>query len=90
MTVEAFHCISVVSCMADQYTIAGRLLPSGAIERITAAGRVYLFFRVDRRDKDLKFCDPSDGALLVEYKYFDTETAARDWVRKDAHTRGVQ
>jgi hypothetical protein len=99
MTVEAFHCISVVSCLADQYAIAGRLLPGTATERVTDCGRMYSVFRVDHRGEDLKFCDPCDGEVLVECKYFDTETAAHEWIRFDCHlrawlrdtqTRGIQ
>jgi hypothetical protein len=78
---------AVVSVARAQHALAELLLPNGASIR-HGAHRSYLLYQAV--GTDLSLTDPTDGALLVEMKFFRDESGALAWIAADIAGRGVQ
>ena len=72
---------AVVSVPAGMRHFIDVLLP----RTLTCASshRVYFLYRVQLREADFAFTDPTDGTQLAECKFFNDETTARAWVAAD-------
>lgn len=60
---------AVVSAPENQQNFLTQNFAGPILDVAVGGGKVYLLHRVNRRDADLSFTDPIDGALLVECAY---------------------
>lgn len=81
---------AIVSVPQEQRAFVTNNLAGFAHDVISGGGRVYVLSHVTGRENDLTFVDPFDGVLLIECRFFNDETAARQWAVADTALRTLQ
>ena len=74
---------AITSCLRQQARFLEANFEPLIVDRIVGGAKVYLLHRVGAREADVRLCDPIDGMLLVEIRYFDDELTARQWIAND-------
>jgi hypothetical protein len=62
----------------------------GVLDMVTGADRIYVLHRAASRGSNMRYTDPTDGELLVECRFFETEAAGRQWIADDIAGRDAR
>ena len=81
---------AIVSAPREQRDLLMENFPARDADVIAGAERIYILCRVPRREADVTFSDPFDGALLVDLHYFDDQISARQWAMADDALRAAR